>query len=153
MNGDQDPGDDGRRDPTPSRDAAVTEAMIHDVVHAFYARARRDPDLGPIFDRAVRDWDAHLSKLCDFWSSVMLGTRRFRGAPVTVHAQRPDIQAAHFARWLLLFRQTAEDVCPPEAAALFIARSEIIGESLKLGIAGNRAAAAAPAVRRGPDGP
>lgn len=114
--------------------------MIRELVHAFYARVRRDPELGPIFERAVRDWDLHLSKLCDFWSSVMLRTGRFKGAPVAVHAQLPDIHAAHFARWLDLFRRTAQERCPPDAAALFIARSEIIAESLQLGIAANRAA-------------
>ena len=143
---------DRRRGPAPGLDAAVTEAMIHDLVHAFYARVRRDPALGPIFNRAVRDWDAHLAKLCDFWSSVMLMTGRFKGAPVAVHAQLPDIHATLFARWLQLFRQTAREVCPPDAAALFIARSEIIAESLQLGIAANRTALA-PSPRRVPDAP
>jgi hemoglobin len=138
---------DHRRSSAPSLDAAVTEAMIHDLVHAFYARVRQDAALGPIFHRAVRDWDAHLSKLCDFWSAIMLGTGRFKGAPVAVHAQLPAVHAAHFAQWLLLFRQTAWEACPPDAAALFIARSEIIAESLQSGIAANRAALA-PSARR-----
>lgn len=103
---------DHRRSSAPSLDAAVTEAMIHDLVHAFYARVRQDAALGPIFHRAVRDWDAHLSKLCDFWSAIMLGTGRFKGAPVAVHAQLPAVHAAHFAQWLLLFRQTAWEACP-----------------------------------------
>lgn len=138
---------DGRRRSTPSFEAAVTEAMIHDLVHAFYARVRQDAALGPIFNRAVRDWEAHLSKLCDFWSAVMLGTGRFKGAPVAVHAQLPEIDASLFARWLKLFRQTAQEVCPPGAAALFIARAEIIAESVQLGIAANRAVLA-PSARR-----
>lgn len=143
----------GDRARPPHPGPVVTEAMIQDLVHAFYGRARRDPTLGPIFDRSVRDWDAHLAKLCDFWSSVMLGTRRFRGAPVAVHAQQPAIQAAHFARWLALFRQTATDVCPPQAAALFIARSEIIGDALRTGLAAHRrvvSAAAPPRAARCP---
>src|SRR5687768_6746115 len=109
-----------RRRLAPGAGAGVTEEMIHELVHAFYAQVRRDPALGPIFNRAVEDWDAHLSKLCDFWSSVTLMTGRFKGAPMAVHAQLPDIRPTHFARWLHLFRQTAEAVCPPGAAALFI---------------------------------
>jgi hemoglobin len=124
----------------PGVEGAITEAMIQDLVHAFYARARADPGLGPVFNRAVRDWDAHLSRLCDFWSSVILMTGQFKGAPVAVHAQLPDLQAAHFARWLQIFRQTAREVCPSDAAAVFVARAEIIADSLQLGIAGNRAA-------------
>jgi hemoglobin len=130
--------DDRRRRLAPGYAAGVTEAMIHELVHAFYARVRRDPALGPIFNREVQDWDAHLAKLCDFWSSVTLMTGRFKGAPMAVHSQLPDIRATHFARWLHLFRQTAQETCPPEAAALFIAKAEMIGESLQLGIAARR---------------
>lgn len=119
----------------PGVAAGVTEPMIHDLVHAFYARVRADAVLGPIFNREVADWDEHLAKLCDFWSSVLLMTGRFKGSPMGVHAAIPDIAPAHFAHWLQLFRATAEEVCPPAAAALFAAKSEMIGQSLQLGLA------------------
>ena len=122
----------------PGVAAGVTEEMIHDLVHAFYARVRRDPELGPIFNGAIHDWDAHLAKLCDFWSSVLLMTGRFKGQPMAVHARLPGINEAHFERWLSLFAATAGEICPPEAAALFIARAEMIAESLQLGIAAHR---------------
>ena len=54
------------------------------------------------------------------------------------HARIPDIRPTHFARWLHLFRQTADQVCPPEAAALFVAKSEMIAQSLQLWIASSR---------------
>ena len=41
-------------------------------------------------------------------------------------------------RWLHLFAQTARAVCPPPAAELFIAKSEMIAQSLQLGIAASR---------------
>ena len=48
----------------PGVAAGVTEEMIADLVDAFYARIRKDPVLGPIFDGAIGDgWDAHLAKL------------------------------------------------------------------------------------------
>ena len=123
----------------PGVAAGVTEAMIHDLVHAFYAKVRTDPALGPIFNRIIADgWDAHLAKLCDFWSSVLLMTGRFKGTPMVAHIGIPDIRPTHFARWLHLFRQTAEALCPPAAAALFVAKSEIIAQSLQLGIATSR---------------
>ncbi|HEX3918516.1 MAG TPA: group III truncated hemoglobin [Caulobacteraceae bacterium] len=122
----------------PGAAAGVTEAVIHDQVHAFYGKIRTDPALGPIFNRAVGDWDRHLEKMCDFWSSVLLMTGRFRGAPMAAHAALATIRPTHFARWLHLFRQTAEAVCPPDAAALFIARSEMIARSLQLHLAATR---------------
>lgn len=82
----------------------------------------------------------------------MLGTARFRGAPVAVHAQQPEIQIAQFARWLSLFRETAREVCPPRGAALFIARAEIVAESLQSGIVANRAVSKRTLAAR-PDAP
>lgn len=123
----------------PGVSAGVTELMIHDLVHAFYAKVRVDPALGPIFNRVIGDgWDEHLAKLCDFWSSVLLMTGRFKGTPMAAHARIDDIRPTHFARWLHLFQQTATQLCPPEAAALFVAKSEIIAQSLQLGIAASR---------------
>ena len=80
------------RDPhpkAPGLDAGVTEEMIRDLVHTFYARVRRDPLIGPIFNRVVEDWPAHLDKLCAFWSSVTLMTGRYKGTPMKVHAELP----------------------------------------------------------------
>jgi hemoglobin len=116
----------------------VTEQMIRELVYGFYDKVRVDPALGPIFNRVVKNWDEHLPRMCDFWSSVLLMTGRFKGAPMVVHAGIPEIRATHFARWLHLFQQTARELCPPEAAALFIAKSEMIAQSLQLGIAASR---------------
>lgn len=123
----------------PGAHVGVTEAMIHDLVHAFYGKIRMDPALGHIFNRVIGDnWDTHLARMCDFWSSVLLMTGRFKGAPMIAHARIPDIRPTHFARWLHLFQQTADQVCPPEAAALFVAKSEMIAQSLQLWIASSR---------------
>jgi hemoglobin len=112
--------------------------MIRDLVHLFYARVRRDAMLGPIFNDTVADWDVHLDKLCGFWSSVTLMTSRYKGTPMKVHAELPDLSAEHFDRWLELFRRTAADICPSAPARLFIDRAERIAQSLKLDIAVRR---------------
>lgn len=127
-----------RRQLAPGAPVGVTEAMISAQVHAFYGRVRADDVLGPIFNGHVDDWDEHLAKLCDFWSSVMLMTGRFKGAPMAAHVRVAEIQSGHFARWLDIWRATARDVCPPEAAEVFIARAEMIGRSLQLGLAAAR---------------
>lgn len=124
--------------PPPGVSAGVSEEMIRTLVHTFYARVREDALLGPIFNRAIDDWDAHLSKLCDFWSSVTLMSGRYKGKPVPAHLKFPEIDADHFARWLELFRDTARHACEPAAAELFISRAERIAESLQLAISINR---------------
>ncbi len=124
-----------RRLEAPGVAVGVTEDVIRAQVHAFYGRVRADPMLGPIFEAKIDDWDAHLAKLCDFWSSVLLMTGRFKGAPMPAHARLTDVGGAHFAHWLEIWRATARETCPPPAAALFIARAEMIARSLQLGMA------------------
>jgi len=85
-----------------------SEEEITALVHQFYARVRKDPELGPIFNAHIDDWDHHLAKLVDFWSALLRGTGRFDGAPMPRHAALPDLSAALFRRWLDLFRQTAD---------------------------------------------
>lgn len=124
---------------SPGAAVGVTEPMIVELVHAFYARIRLDLELGPIFDGAIGDhWDAHLAKLCDFWSSVLLTTGRYKGAPMPVHVALPRIEGAHFARWLELFEQTANDLWAAEAAGLVLAKAQTIARSLQMGIAARR---------------
>lgn len=126
----------------PGAAVGLDEARIAAVVHAFYARVRRDPVLGPIFEDRVADWDEHLARLVDFWSSVLLAAGRYHGKPVLVHARIEAIDAALFRRWLALFEATAAELCPPAQAALFIDRARRIGDSLEQGIAFQRQLAA-----------
>ena len=113
----------------------IDEGVVHGLVHGFYARVRDDDEIGPIFNRVIGDnWDAHLAKMCDFWSSVMLMSGRYKGNPMITHMRLKMIRPEHFARWLELFRETANELCAPPIAALFIARAENIARSLQLGM-------------------
>jgi len=115
---------------------AVTENEIVALVDAFYAKVRRDEVLAPVFERAIApdSWPVHLAKMYDFWSSVMLTTGRYKGNPLGVHMGVAGLEASMFARWLALFRATAEEQFPPELAASFREKSERIAESLQLGL-------------------
>ncbi len=118
-------------------ETGIDEAMIERLVRAFYARIREDTILGPIFDARIKDWEPHLKRMCAFWSSVVLLTGRYSGQPMRMHAPLP-VDARHFDHWLKLFGETAEAVCPPDAAAHFVFRAQKIAESLELGIASSR---------------
>jgi hemoglobin len=134
-----------RQSLAPGFAVGITEEMIHQVVHGFYARIRQDPALGPIFTGVIAEdaWPAHLEKMCDFWSSVMLMSGRFHGAPMPAHARiagqdGQGLNGRHFARWLHLFAETVAEHCPPEAAALFVKKAQMIARSFQLGIAASR---------------
>lgn len=98
--------------------------MIERVVHTFYDRIRDDEVLGPIFNDTIHDWDSHLATMVDFWSSIMNVTGRYRGSPPMKHAAVPAIQPEHFVRWVALFGETVDEVCPPPIATSFRLRSE-----------------------------
>ena len=123
---------------SPGHPVGVTEEMIETLVRAFYGKIRGDAALGPIFAARIADWEPHLRKMFDFWSSVTLMTGRYHGAPMPAHARIAEIGPEHFARWLELFAETASEVCPPEAAALFVDRARRIAQSLQMGIAFTR---------------
>jgi hemoglobin len=115
----------------------IDEAMIDRLVRSFYARAQRDPLIGPVFDAHVGDWEDHYARLTDFWSSVALMSGRYHGRPMAKHLPLP-IDTPHFNRWLELFVATAREVCPLAAAAHFIERAHRIADSLEMGIATQR---------------
>jgi hemoglobin len=115
-------------------ETGIDQAMIETLVRAFYARVREDEVLNPIFSARITDWEPHLARMCEFWSSVALMTGRYHGQPMAKHLPLP-IDGAHFDRWLALFEATARDVCPPKAADHFIERAHRIAESLEMGIA------------------
>jgi hemoglobin len=122
--------------PAPGARAGITEDMIRDLVVTFYGRIREDDVLGPIFSDVIgANWDPHLDKMCNFWSSVTLKSARYDGRPLPVHAAIGQIEDHHFAYWLELFGDTARAVCPAEAAELFVDRAGRIAESLRLGVA------------------
>jgi hemoglobin len=113
----------------------IDEAGIAALVTGFYGRAREDAVLGPVFDAAIDDWDHHLARLTDFWSSVTLSTGRYKGNPFGAH--RPlALRPAMFDRWLELWRETARDVFAPPVAEAFIRKAELIARSLTMGLFG-----------------
>lgn len=113
----------------------IDEALIERLVRRFYERIREDALLGPVFELRIADWEPHLRRMCEFWSSVALMSGRYHGSPMEKHLPLP-VDAIHFDRWLELFGETTREVCPPAAAAYFGERARRIAESLELGIAG-----------------
>lgn len=116
----------------------ITEEYISLLVDSFYDRIRAEPEIGPVFDKAIGDeWGPHLAKMKDFWASVAFNAGRYNGRPVPAHARHKTIRPHHFSIWLGLFRQTLEDTAPsPAVVTYFMERAERIAQSLQLALFG-----------------
>jgi hemoglobin len=113
----------------------ISEEGIGRLVDRFYARIRVDPDLDPIFERVVRGkWGPHLATMRNFWSSVMLTSGRYKGAPVPAHLRIKDIEPQMFDRWLRLFGETCDELFESDVAAAFRVKAARIAGSLKLAL-------------------
>jgi hemoglobin len=120
------------------RAQAPSVESITRLVHAFYADVRQDPLLGPVFEKALHgQWDAHLARLVDFWCTVMLGTRGFRGNVFGKHMALDGVTPAHFAAWVGLWQQHTSRLFAPEVALEFQQAAHGIARNLFRGYFGS----------------
>ena len=115
---------------------AITEDSIAVLIDDFYAKIRRHPALGPIFQATIAEgeWPMHLETMRRFWSSVMLTSGRYSGNPVAVHRAVAGLERPLFAEWLALFTATASELFEPAAAEAFATKARRIASSLQLAL-------------------
>ncbi|MAN45364.1 MAG: group III truncated hemoglobin [Alphaproteobacteria bacterium] len=114
----------------------INEAFVSNLVDSFYARVQAHPLLGPIFEKEIKDeWEPHLAKMKDFWSSVAMNTGRYSGKPFPAHMKLTGVTPAHFNIWLALFRLTLEDISEnPETVDYFMERADRIAQNFQFGM-------------------
>lgn len=93
---------------------------IETLVNAFYGKVQADPLLGFIFnDVAKVDWPAHLPRMYAFWETVFFRKGGYTGNPLAAHARlvtETPMGREQFDRWLLLFKETVDDLFQGEKA-------------------------------------
>jgi hemoglobin len=95
----------------------VSRDRLKELVDGFYLDVRSDPEIGPIFDKAIgATWNAHLERMVDFWSTVLLASKSFRGNVFKKHMALETMSEAHFARWLTLWHKHTDALLPSAAA-------------------------------------
>jgi hemoglobin len=116
-----------------TREREPTEANVRALVEAFYRQVDEDALLGPIFARELEGrWDEHLAKMTGFWTSLVLGSKQYRGNVQEAHRPLAGIEPRHFARWLALFLNMVETRYEPAAAVQFMEPALRIAHSLQL---------------------
>jgi len=96
--------------------AGITEAMIEGLVKEFYGHIQVDALLGPIFAVRIADWEAHITKLCAFWSSVALMSGRYPGQPMQAHLELP-VTHILISRWVC--SSARQRSCVPKCCRAF----------------------------------
>jgi len=84
---------------------------IERLVRDFYRSAAMDDVLGPVFEAAHINWNAHIATLVDFWSWQLLGEPGYEGQPLRAHEPvnaRTPLLDAHYGRWVELFCDTID---------------------------------------------
>jgi len=99
----------------PKKDI-ISREDVSLLVRRFYTKVRVHPELGPIFNGIVEDWETHLDRLTDFWEIVLLNTGPGAGKfnPVKAHkevdyATGQQIHQALFGHWLELWFTTLDE--------------------------------------------
>ena len=84
------------------------------LVHQFYARIRADEEIGFYFNTIIKDWEAHLEKLTDFWETNLFAVKKYKGNPHAVHNEvdahfGEKITSNEFGIWLNHWFQTIDE--------------------------------------------
>ena len=116
-----------------------TVASLTELVHSVYADVRADPLLGPVFEAALHErWEPHLARMVDFWSTVALGSKSFKGNVFAKHMALQGVTPAHFAAWVKLWGEHTERLFSPEVARELQTAAHGIARNLFLGYFGTR---------------
>jgi hemoglobin len=119
-----------------ARAAGLTEPLVGQVIDAFYVKVRQDPILKPVFDGIIKDdWPAHIDRIRAFWlTATRLGSGYDGRGFIPAHLRHGSIRSEQLPRWLLLFRETARELCPPAAADVLIDIAERMADSIRISL-------------------
>ena len=98
------------------------------LVHAFYAKIRKDTEIGHFFNEVIEDWNEHLEKLTNFWEMNLFGTRTFTGNPIEAHIRVDEksecvISTHEFGIWLNHWFATIDELFVGENADILKRRA------------------------------
>ncbi|MGB1269251.1 MAG: group III truncated hemoglobin [Flavobacteriaceae bacterium] len=85
------------------------------LVNTFYTKIRANDELGPIFNRAIDDWDSHLIHLTNFWESQLFRKNVFSGNPLKKHVEVDEnnnnqLSNDLFGLWLQFWLGTIDEL-------------------------------------------
>lgn len=112
---------------------------IHLLVQKFYGKIRANEEIGPFFNKTIRDWDGHLDKLTDFWENNLFAARKYFGNPMEAHVKvdanfNNTIDPTIFGLWLNLWFETLDELFVGENVETLKRRARKMGTHLMVAI-------------------
>lgn len=113
-------------------EAQITADNIKKLMDVFYAKVRKDKDLGSVFNPIVGEsdeaWEKHKAKIATFWQRMMLGEGDYSGHPLRAHLDLPPFPREFFSVWLKLFEESLQQIYTQEIAQEFLTTARGIAE-------------------------
>jgi hemoglobin len=101
---------------------------LEHLMRAFYMTVIGDEVIGYLFtDVANIDLKRHLPIIVDFWETVVFGTQKYKGNPMTVHQHlhgKSPLRVEHFTRWMEVFCAAVDADFSGTAAEMVKARAQ-----------------------------
>jgi hemoglobin len=95
----------------------ANDADIKLLVDTFYDKLLHDEIMKPIFAHVVNEGlEIHLERIYDFWNSILLYTRKYKGDMNGKHIPL-NISEKHFTIWLTYFNETVDEYFEGEIAS------------------------------------
>lgn len=94
---------------------------VQSLISEFYSKVRKNKEIGFFFNNSIKDWDAHIEKLTDFWESNLFFSGSYSGNPIRAHVKTDaendnKISEYHFGIWLNLWFETINEKFEGELA-------------------------------------
>lgn len=111
------------------RDISNREDIIL-LVNTFYDKVKQDDTIGYIFNEIIGDdWSHHLPVMYNFWEMVLFQSATYTGNPIRAHInldKRLPLTAAHFERWMALWKETVDNLFSGEKASEIKTRAALM---------------------------
>lgn len=109
----------------------ITPENIKLFVVTFYTKTIQDEKIGHYFSEILGDditnkaWLEHIDILTDFWSSMLLGEKSYRGSPFAPHIAM-NLKREDFKQWLILLEETLDEIYENKTSQPFIQIGHVI---------------------------